>query len=143
MQPSGQKKSMVLCKCDCGKEFKAQSQNIRSSHTQSCGCLFIDRITKHGMHESREYKTWEMMIQRTTNKNSDHWKWYGARGITVCEEWRKFVNFYADMGTRPDGKSLDRMDNNGNYCKANCRWATQKEQMNNTRVSLGKGLTSV
>lgn len=72
-----------------------------------------------------------MMIGRCTNENDKRWLQYGGRGITVCEAWRKFENFDKDMGPRPEGLSLERIDTNGNYEPGNCRWASQKDQQNN------------
>lgn len=88
-----------------------------------------------GPKHSRIYGSWRHMLERCLCKTSDHYAGYGARGIKVCKRWLKFENFLADMGERPEGKSLDRRNNNGNYTKKNCRWATQREQTQNTRVS--------
>lgn len=90
---------------------------------------------RHGMHNTPIYRVWEAMIQRCTNPNNARWADYGGRGITVADRWRDFVNFYADMGPRPDGLTLDRIDVNGNYEPGNCRWATYKEQRANVRPS--------
>jgi hypothetical protein len=94
----------------------------------------VPRIHGHTSKHSctRTYRSWQMMVHRCTNPNADWWHRYGGRGIKVCERWRKFVNFLADMGERPDGKSLDRFPNrDGDYEPGNCRWATQAEQVAN------------
>lgn len=82
---------------------------------------------------STEYRIWAGMIQRCTNPNHRAYKWYGERGIKVCQRWRNFDNFYSDMGVRPHGLTLDRKDNNGNYEPNNCKWSTIDEQLNNKR----------
>lgn len=131
-----------LFKCDCGNEKVLSADSVKRERTKSCGCLAKDilsgnkRNLKHGMEGTETYWSWGSMKQRCLNKNDKHYKWYGARGITICDEWlgkKGFENFYKDMGEKPKNKSLDRIDNNGNYCKSNCRYATQKEQMNNMR----------
>lgn len=91
---------------------------------------------KHGMVGTRTHKTWTSMKGRCRNPNDAMWKYYGARGITVCARWLKFENFYADMGERPEGKTLDRIDVNGHYEPGNCRWATPLEQRHNQRRCL-------
>lgn len=88
---------------------------------------------RHGLFHTRAWVSWNMMLQRCTNPKRDKYEYYGGRGIKVCERWLTFENFYADMGERPEGWSLDRMDVNGNYEPGNCKWATKKEQANNRR----------
>ena len=85
------------------------------------------------MSNTRVYYSWQAMKKRCLNKNHKDYKRWGGRGIKVCDEWLSFINFYADMGDKPKGKSLDRINNNLGYSKNNCKWSTQKEQTNNTR----------
>jgi len=82
-----------------------------------------------------EYRTWAAIIQRTTNPNAPKYPSYGGRGITVCDSWREFSNFYADMGDRPTGHSIERVDNSSGYSADNCIWATRKRQQNNMRAN--------
>lgn len=139
IQESGKKKSMWKCKCDCGNDVVVAGSNLQNGNTKSCGCLnkqiLSDIKTKHKMCKDSSYKSWEMMLQRCTNSNRDNYKHYGGRGITVCDRWLKFENFYADMGDRPEGTSIDRIDVNGNYEPRNCKWSTHKEQCINRRSS--------
>lgn len=125
------------CRCDCGNESIVGISSLRSGHTKSCGCLNIDNITKHGMCKTRIYNIYHVMIKRCYNKNIKHYQNYGARGIGVCPEWREsFVVFkdWAFANGYTDRLTLDRIDNDGNYCPENCRWATMKEQSANKRA---------
>ena len=88
---------------------------------------------KHGMYRSKEYKIWTGLFTRCENANRADFDSYGGRGIKVCERWNSFENFFADMGKCPDGKSIDRINNDGDYCPTNCRWATRQEQGRNKR----------
>ena len=125
------------CQCDCGSLCTVISSNLQSGHAQSCGCLCRERVSTarkiHGMSNSPTYRTWHCMLQRCENSENKNYKFYGGRGIKVCERWHDFKNFYEDMGDRPAGKTLDRSDDNGNYEFGNCKWSTMKEQCNNRR----------
>ena len=122
-----------LFRCDCGNKKVIEVAKVKSGHTKSCGCLQQEKMTTHGMTYSKEYNSWVGMKQRCLNKNHSSYKDYGGRGITICKRWLKFENFFADMGEKPEGTSIDRIDNNGNYEPSNCKWATQKQQNNNMR----------
>lgn len=132
-----------FCKCDCGTEKTVNIQNIRRGLSKSCGCYNDEvrgkfSITHHEASrytKTKEYRIWSFMKVRCLNKNSKAYFWYGARGIKVCDRWMKYENFLEDMGRCPDGMSLDRINNDGNYEKSNCRWATKIEQANNTRTN--------
>ena len=130
------------CQCSCGNIIVVQYGNIKKGTTKSCGCLKKEFLTKHGMAKTRFYKSWKSMKIRCLNKNREYYKYYGGRGITVCEEWLDFNNFKNDMYESYLGHvkdfgekqtTLDRIDNNGNYCKENCKWSTYKEQIANQR----------
>ncbi len=132
-----------ICNCNCGTQnVSIRSNRLKSGLTKSCGCYQKEEVsksnTKHGMSETKEYNTWENIISRCINSNNNQYKYYGGRGITICNRWKdSFENFYEDMGPRPGPEySIDRIDNNGNYESSNCRWTTHKEQMRNTRKNV-------
>ena len=132
--PSGVKIRKFLCKCECGQELDVFMSSLRSGHTKSCGCLNKEIISSHGMTGTREYASWNAMHGRCNNLKSKDYKNWGGRGIEVCDSWNSFENFYKDMGDKPTpNHSIERINNDGNYCKENCRWATKKEQQRNHR----------
>jgi hypothetical protein len=137
---TGKSHIVAKCKCDCGTVRLVRVARLISGKSKSCGCWRNDNLTTHGMtagavrKDSHEYWIWNMIVQRCTNPKVKNWHDYGGRGITVCDSWLKFENFYADMGARPSrGHSIEREDNDGGYHKGNCRWATRLEQGKNKR----------
>ncbi|MGA5670096.1 hypothetical protein ACPCTG_32020 [Streptomyces pseudogriseolus] len=126
-----------LCQCDCGKTMRTRGTLLRSGQSKSCGCTHGGHNATHRMTGTRMHRIWHNMLNRVTNPKAKGYKHYGGRGITVCERWRKFENFYADMAsTYRDGLSIDRIDSNGNYEPSNCRWVTMDEQARNKRSNV-------
>lgn len=126
------RRALWSCKCDCGKIVRVKSNPLHNGNTASCGCSRF----KHGGLGTSTYNIWQSMKQRCGNPNSTVAKHYQQRGIIVCDRWNNsFTSFIEDMGAKPDGMSLDRIDNNGNYEPSNCRWATQSQQHRNKRTN--------
>ena len=132
-----------LCQCECGQQLTVKSSSLKSGHTKSCGCLQKELVSqrsyKHG-HKcrnkpSKTYIVWYNMIQRCNNPDNKHYKNYGGRGIKVYQRWLRFENFLEDMGEQLKGLTLDRIDNNGDYCPENCQWSTRTEQQRNKRTN--------
>jgi hypothetical protein len=135
--------SRYECECECGTIKPVDRSSLTSGESISCGCFQKEQAAergrerwfKHGLCGTPEYEAWRGIARRTTNPNDKAYKDYGARGITMSEEWRNsFEAFYRDMGPRPGPEyTLERVDNDGPYAKWNCEWKTQREQMRNTR----------
>jgi hypothetical protein len=132
-----------FCQCSCGNFCCIEGKSLLKGNTQSCGCLNQEKRLEthktHGLTKDKTYNTWRGMISRCNNPNDVKYRNYGGKGITVCDRWKYFENFYVDMGIKPKGLTIERLNNKKGYSPDNCKWATYQEQSRNQRRPRGKG----
>lgn len=136
--PSGQTRPTWICKCDCGNTITTFARNLFTHNTTSCGCLALELRTKHGLWGTKAYRTWDHVIQRCYNPKSNGYQYWGGRGIKVYEKWINDPAAFCEYISKlphfgEEGRSLDRINNDGNYEPNNLRWSTKSEQNFNKR----------
>lgn len=127
-----------VCRCKCGGFIDVLTVSLTKGIVRSCGCLVSETTIAKNKARKKPYKTntptyisWKSMKARCLNKNATSYEYYGAKGVTICDKWLTYQNFLNDMGERPDGMTIDRIDAFGNYKPSNCKWSTRLEQNQN------------
>lgn len=136
------------CQCECGGKSITLGKDLRKGTTKSCGCLLVEwcknNHVTHGMRHTPEYSAWASMKDRCLRKTNLNYYRYGGRGIKICKRWiNSFENFYSDLGKRPDGFSLERKNNDGDYKPSNCIWSAKESQMKNRSISIKVNLMEI